>query len=75
MPIAESLIDLIGATPLVRLSRLARGLLRSGEVVKPTSGNAGIGLAFVGALRGYRLMPLCPPSDGPYCPRWGRSWY
>jgi len=97
MRVADSLIDLIGGTPLVRLSRLGRGLsaeilgklesknplgsvkdriawvmIRDAEergmlgpggvVVEPTSGNTGIGLAFVCAIRGYRLILTMPET-------------
>jgi len=97
MRVADSLIDLIGGTPLVRLSRLGRalpaeilgkleaknplgsvkdriawamirdaeerGLLEpGGVVVEPTSGNTGIGLAFVCAIRGYRLILTMPET-------------
>ncbi len=97
MRVAESALDLIGNTPLVRLARLGknlpcqilgkleaknplgsvkdriawamirdaeeRGLLRpGGVVVEPTSGNTGIGLAFVCAIRGYRLILTMPES-------------
>lgn len=93
--IAESVLDLIGNTPLVRLARIAplggaevlgkleslnpagsvkdrialsmveaaerQGLLRPGGViVEPTSGNTGIGLAMVGAVRGYRVVLVMP---------------
>jgi cysteine synthase A len=95
--VADSVLDLIGATPLVRLHRLPkpgsatvlakleaanpggsikdrialamvedaerRGVLEPGAtVVEPTSGNTGIGLAMVAAVKGYRLI-LTMPDD------------
>jgi cysteine synthase len=95
--IAESVLDLIGNTPLVRLNRIPpggsatilakvesqnpggsvkdriarsmvedaerRGVLRPGStLVEPTSGNTGIGLAMVAAVKGYRLI-LTMPDD------------
>lgn len=97
MKIAESITDLVGNTPLVRLKRLAQGcvadivlkleffnplasvkdrialaLIEDGErrgliqthtvIVEPTSGNTGVGLAFVCAVRGYRLILTMPES-------------
>jgi cysteine synthase A len=94
---AGSVLDLVGATPLVRLNRIPRpggasvlakmeslnpggsvkdrialamvedaerrGLLKAGAtLVEPTSGNTGIGLAMVCAVRGYRLL-LTMPDD------------
>lgn len=95
--IVESVVDLVGDTPLVRLRRLrppnGAGILaklesrnpagsvkdriavamieaaeRAGRIkpgdtlVEPTSGNTGIGLAMVAAVRGYRLV-LTMPDD------------
>ncbi|MFQ5898190.1 MAG: cysteine synthase A [Candidatus Methylomirabilia bacterium] len=95
--VAETVLDLIGGTPLVRLNRLPdpggavvlaklesvnpggsvkdriaramveeaelRGVLKPGAtIVEPTSGNTGIGLAMVAAVRGYRLI-LTMPDD------------
>ena len=97
--IADSVLELIGATPMVRLRRIAGaavgtadvvvklewqnpagsvkdraciamieaaerdGRLRPGDtIVEPTSGNTGIGLALVAAVKGYRLI-LTMPDD------------
>jgi len=95
--IAGSIIELVGNTPLVELSRLGKGIparilgklemmnplgsvkdriawamIRDAEergilgpgstVVEPTSGNTGIGLAFVCAIRGYRLILTMPET-------------
>jgi cysteine synthase A len=97
--VASSALDLIGSTPVVRLSRLPQlsgvraqvwakleslnpggsvkdricramieraerdGLLRpGGTIIEPTSGNTGIGLALVAAVRGYRLVLTMPDT-------------
>ncbi len=95
--LAESILDLIGYTPLVQLQRVAgegtaqvlgklesrnpggsvkdrialamieaaeqEGQLKPGDtIVEPTSGNTGIGLALVAAVKGYRLV-LTMPED------------
>jgi len=95
--LARSVLELVGATPMVRLNRLPkpggaivlakmeslnpggsvkdriavamvedaeqRGILKAGStLVEPTSGNTGIGLAMVCAVRGYRLI-LTMPDD------------
>jgi cysteine synthase A len=95
--IAGSVLDLIGNTPLVRLSRITPeghaevlgkmeslnpagsvkdrialsmieaaerdGLIKPGDtIVEPTSGNTGIGLAMVAAVKGYKLI-LTMPED------------
>ena len=97
MKLADSVLDLIGGTPLVRLRRLPdpagarvlakvesrnpggsvkdriaaamiedaerRGVLKPGAtIVEPTSGNTGVGLAMVAAVKGYRLI-LTMPED------------
>ncbi|MDR1166040.1 MAG: cysteine synthase A [Deltaproteobacteria bacterium] len=97
--IAESLTELIGKTPLVKLNRYgaARGVLgsviakleyynplgsvkdrialamiedaekkgllkKTTTIIEPTSGNTGIGLAFVAAARGYPIILVMPET-------------
>ena len=93
---ANSILDTIGNTPLVRVNRLfgdqaevwiksersnpgasikdrialamieeaeASGKLQpGGTIVEPTSGNTGIGLAMVAAVKGYKLILVMPDS-------------
>lgn len=94
MEIYENILETMGNTPLVRLSRfstegaplaakveffnpgqsvkdrIALALIEAGEksgrlkpggtIVEPTSGNTGVGLAMVAAMRGYRLVCTAP---------------
>ncbi len=97
MPIYENITELVGGTPLVKLSKItdgaaatvllkleffnpassvkdrialamiedaeARGVLHPDSViVEPTSGNTGIGLAFVCAAKGYRCILTMPET-------------
>ena len=99
MKIYSSAAELIGRTPLIRLSniekeidskasiiakaelfnpagsakdRVALAMIRNAEekgilckdsvIIEPTSGNTGIGLASVGAAKGYRVIIVMPDS-------------
>lgn len=95
--IANSITELVGNTPLVRINRLATGagativakleffnpassvkdriglsMIEAAEragvltpdkiILEPTSGNTGIGLAFVAAAKGYRCVLVMPDT-------------
>lgn len=96
MKVAQSVLELIGNTPLVKINRLNegnsivlakiesfnpagsvkdrpalnmiedaenRGLINKDTVIiEPTSGNTGIGLAMVCAVKGYRLILTMPET-------------
>ena len=49
-----------------------RGLIGPDTIiVEPTSGNQGIGLALIGAVKGYETVIICPIRSA----RSGASWY
>lgn len=99
MSIHNTITELIGNTPLVKISRFAarreakaeifakveffnpggsakdrvglamiedaerRGLLRpGGTIIEPTSGNTGVGLSLVGAVKGYKVILTMPET-------------
>ncbi len=99
MKIHDSIIELIGNTPIVKLGKYAqshnvkanilakveyfnpggsvkdrialamiedaedKGILKAGgTIIEPTSGNTGVGLSLVGAVKGYRVILTMPET-------------
>ncbi|MCT4564516.1 MAG: cysteine synthase A [Maledivibacter sp.] len=97
MKVANSIMELIGNTPIVRLNklkpengadiylklefynpgssikdRIAASMIKAAErdsylkeggtIVEPTSGNTGIGLAMIGAAKGYNVILVMPDT-------------
>src|SRR5207249_796749 len=95
--IADTVLDLVGGTPMVRLNRVVpsgsaevlgkvesmnpagsvkdrialnmietaelEGRLKPGDtIVEPTSGNTGIGLAMIAAVKGYKIILTMPDT-------------
>ena len=96
MSIANTILDKIGGTPLVKINKLNKGgaevvvkvesfnpggsvkdriafaMIEAAEkagklkpgalIIEPTSGNTGVGLAFVSAVKGYHLILTMPET-------------
>ncbi|MFP4363101.1 MAG: cysteine synthase A [Spirochaetia bacterium] len=97
MNIKDSIVDLIGGTPLIRIQKAKWGieadillkmeshnplssvkdriglsmveaaekqgkLMQGGTIIEPTSGNTGIALAYIGAVKGYKVILTMPDT-------------
>ena len=47
---------------MVEAAEASGRLKPGGTIVEPTSGNTGIGLAMVAAVKGYQLILSCPTA-------------
>jgi cysteine synthase A len=56
-----SIKDRIAAS-MVEAAEAAGALVSGGTIIEPTSGNTGVGLAMVAAVKGYRLILVMPDS-------------
>lgn len=54
-----SIKDRIGMTMIDRAEKLGK-LKKGGTIIEPTSGNTGVGLAMVAAIRGYKCVFVMP---------------
>ena len=58
---AGSIKDRIGLS-MIEAAEADGSLNKSSVIVEPTSGNTGVGLAMVAAVKGYRLLLVMPES-------------